>query len=113
MSNLVQAQLEINKTEASHTSLFVAGWRPFVGWVCSVALAWHFIGMPIIEWVLLLLLSDPPAAPVLDIGELIVILMGMLGLSGVRMNEKIKGVARNGLKSGASNFMDKIKRDDK
>ena len=51
MTSLVQGQLEINKQEATHASIFVAGWRPFIGWVCGTALVWNFIIQPLLLWV--------------------------------------------------------------
>ena len=72
-------QLEINKQEASHKSIFVAGWRPFVGWVCGFALAYNFILMPLFNWILFAFGVDISKAPELDITDLIAILGGMLG----------------------------------
>jgi len=57
---LAKGQIEINKAEAAHKSMFVAGWRPFVGWTCGVALAWHFIGQPIAVFVITHLLVLMP-----------------------------------------------------
>lgn len=91
-------QLEINKTEATHKSVFVAGWRPAIGWVCAVGLGWNFIVQPLFNWFVFAFGGDVANAPSLDISELITILGGMLGLSAVRMNEKIKGVASNSIK---------------
>lgn len=86
-------QTEINKAEAQSVDRFVAGWRPFIGWVCGSALAWHYIGRPVADWVLMLAGNTTPI-PAVDIGDLIVILLGMLGLGGLRTAEKVKGVAR-------------------
>jgi hypothetical protein len=98
MTNLVQGQLDINKTEAQHGSIFVAGWRPSVGWVCSIALAWNFILQPLIAWAAFVAGVDLQDAPKLDTGELTTILLGMLGLGGLRTYEKRLGIARAGLK---------------
>ena len=83
------AQLEVNKTEAAHSSLFVSGWRPFVGWVCGSALAFNFLILP-----LLLVFGLGASVPPLDLTTMMPVLMGMLGLGGLRSFEKMKGVAR-------------------
>jgi hypothetical protein len=98
MTGLVQGQLEINKQEAQHGSVFVAGWRPGIGWVCGAALAWNFIFQPIISWGFFIGGVDLAEAPRLDTGELTTVLVGMLGLGGLRTYEKRLGVARTGLK---------------
>ena len=86
-------QTDVNKTEAASTDRFVAGWRPFIGWVCGSALAWHYIGRPMADWVVLLT-GAHAQIPAVDLGDLIVILLGMLGLGGLRTTEKIKGVTK-------------------
>ena len=90
---LLMGQLEINKEEAKSNSMFVAGWRPFVGWICGLALCWHYLLLPLFLYVNVLLGLDvtPPA---FDLGDLIVVLGGMLGLGGLRTFEKFKGVQR-------------------
>tara|TARA_R100000655_G_scaffold7725_1_gene20561 strand:+ start:322 stop:729 length:408 start_codon:yes stop_codon:yes gene_type:complete len=87
------AQLEINKNEASHRSIFVAGWRPFIGWSCGIALAWTYVATPILQFALAQTghLIDLPA---LDMSQMMPVLMGMLGLGGLRTFEKFKGVSR-------------------
>jgi hypothetical protein len=87
------AQLDINKTEAAHRSLFVAGWRPFIGWSCGVALAYTYIVQPILTFGLAQsgYLVDLPAV---DISQMMPVLMGMLGLGGLRSWEKVKGVSK-------------------
>jgi|TARA_R100000808_G_scaffold23747_1_gene53134 hypothetical protein len=87
------AQLEINKHEASHRSIFVAGWRPFIGWSCGIALAWTYVATPILQFVLAQTghLIDLPA---LDMTQMMPVLMGMLGLGGLRTFEKFKKVSR-------------------
>lgn len=89
------AQMEINKAEAAHTSVFVAGWRPFIGWVCGWALAWNFIVYPITQWIAFLYAVDLKGMPELDTGELMTVLLGMLGLGTMRAYEKKNGVARS------------------
>ena len=78
-------QVEINKIEASSDSLFKSGWRPFIGWVCGVGLAYQFLVYPI-------LISYLPKIVQLDMGTLITLLAGMLGLGTLRTAEKFKGV---------------------
>lgn len=87
------AQMDVNKAEASHSSIFVAGWRPFVGWVCGLALAYHFILQPLLVF-LSYLSGIELQLPPFDMNTLLTILMGMLGLSGLRTFEKTQGVAR-------------------
>lgn len=87
------AQIEINKIEAGHKSLFVAGWRPFVGWTSGIAMLYHFLLQPIIIFGLSAagLSFD---LPTFDMGSLMTVLMGMLGLGGLRTFEKTKGVTK-------------------
>lgn len=91
---LAQGQIEINKQEASHRSMFVAGWRPFVGWCCGVALAWHFVLQPFTTFVVAYFGVDIPSLPVFDMDSLMTVLLGMLGLGGLRTYEKKIGVSR-------------------
>ena len=100
LTSLVQGQLAINQKEAEHGSIFVAGWRPEIGWICGIALGWNFIIQPIASWAAFLSGIDLEGMPTLDAGELSTILLGMLGLGGLRTYEKRLGVARKGLKSG-------------
>ena len=87
------AQLEVNKAEAAHKNTFVAGWRPFVGWVCGVALAYHFILAPLLQFGFALAGLDQEL-PEFEFSQLSTVLMGMLGLGGLRTFEKMKGVSR-------------------
>ena len=87
------AQLEINKTEAAHRSLFVAGWRPFIGWTCGLGVFWAFLGHPLAVWVMTLAGIDV-ALPEIDSERLLELVMAMLGLAGLRTFEKTRGVAR-------------------
>ena len=83
---LAKGQLEVNKTEAAHKSLFVAGWRPAIGWICGFALLYSTIISPILGiW-----FTVPPV----DGSLLTSVLMGMLGLGALRTAEKVKGVQR-------------------
>lgn len=90
---VVQGQLDVNKVEAANPNVFVAGWRPFIGWVCGAACAWNWIGLPVVKAVLTLsggpVLTLAPA----DLTEMLPVLMGMLGLGALRTHEKVKGVA--------------------
>ena len=89
----VQAQLEINKAEASHPSLFVSGWRPAVGWVCVLGMAGNFITIPFTNMVLELAGYDV-VLPMVDMETLLPVLLGMLGLGAMRTVEKVKNVER-------------------
>jgi len=91
-ANMVQA--ETNQVEAQHRSVWVAGWRPFIGWVCGVALAWHFVLSPVIIFLAAWFTVTLPALPVFDMGSLMTVLMGMLGLGGLRTFEKTKGLTK-------------------
>ena len=92
--NLSLAQVSLNQTEAASKSIFVSGWRPFIGWICGFGLAYAFILSPIMRFAVVLAMETPPDFPVLDISELMPILLGMLGLGGLRTYEKVKGVSR-------------------
>jgi hypothetical protein len=82
----MSAQIEVNKVEAAHKSLFVAGWRPAIGWICGFALLYSTIISPILGiWF---------TVPVVDTSLLTTVLMGMLGLGAMRTFEKTKGVSR-------------------
>jgi hypothetical protein len=83
-------QLEVNKAEAASQSTFVAGWRPFIGWVCGFALAYNYILMPSIVWIMVSLYpaGDIPAMPTLNMTELMTLLFGMLGLGALRSFDK-------------------------
>jgi hypothetical protein len=83
---------ETNKTEAQHPSLFVAGWRPFIGWCGGLGVAYAFIVQPFGSWVAAVL--DQPALPVLDTGVLTTVVFTMLGMGGLRTYEKMQGTSR-------------------
>lgn len=86
------AQIELNKIEASHRSIFVAGWRPFIGWVCGFALVWHFILFDMLTWVTINFFPHVTELPDLTGTEtLVTVLMSLLGLGALRTVEKIKG----------------------
>ncbi len=86
-------QAAINQTEAASSNIFVAGWRPFIGWVCGAGLAWAFIVAPMASW-LLAALEIRQSLPRLEIEYLLELVVAMLGLGGLRTFEKLKGVAR-------------------
>lgn len=91
---LSKGQLEINKAEAQHRNIFVAGWRPFIGWTCGVALAWHFVISPFVIFGAAMAGVELPELPEFDMGSLMTVLMGMLGLGGLRTFEKAKGLTK-------------------
>ena len=89
-----EVQAELNKIEAGHRSVFVAGWRPFIGWVCGVSLLYNFIVRDIMAWVITNTGSEASLPPELAMEHLLTILMGMLGLGGMRTFEKLNGKAK-------------------
>ena len=91
---LTKAQTDINLEEAKHPSIFVAGWRPFVGWVCGFSLGWQFIGSPIFEWIIKIA-DKNVSAPEMDTGSLVTVLFALLGLGGMRTFEKYKNSEGN------------------
>jgi len=90
----VMGQMEINKTEAQHPSMFVAGWRPAVGWVCALAMLFNFLLIPFINLGLDVGGLDIQL-DLIDMETMMPVLFGMLGLGGMRTAEKIKKVERN------------------
>ena len=87
-------QLEINKIEAALKTVFVAGWRPFIGWVCGLALFYNFIARDLMVWALALTTADTPPPPPLHLDVLTTILYTLLGLGGMRTFEKLQGRAK-------------------
>jgi hypothetical protein len=85
------AQIEVNKEEAKSTSSFRGNWRPFLGWVCGVAFAYHFVLQPLLVFILTAY-GVSVALPEFDMSSLLTVLGGMLGLGGLRTFEKYKGV---------------------
>ena len=90
----VLAQLEVNKAEAASGSFFRGGWRPSIGWICGLALFWSFILQPFLVFFLLVFGVEMPPLPELNTGDLMPILLGMLGLGGLRTFEKTKGISK-------------------
>jgi hypothetical protein len=89
------AQIELNKIEAGHRSIFVAGWRPFIGWVCGFALLWHFILFDLLNWITVNFFSHVTKLPDLTGTEtLVTVLLSLLGLGAMRTVEKFGGRAR-------------------
>ena len=89
---LALGQLEVNKAEAT-TDMFRGGWRPAVGWVCVVGLAYQFVLQPVLPWVVALFGAQVPPLPAIDNETLMVLLTGMLGLGGLRTFERVRGKA--------------------
>ena len=83
---LIELQGEINKIEAQHRNVFVAGWRPAIGWVCAFALAYNFVIRDLLVW----WVGVETAPPALQMEHLMTVLIGMLGLGGMRTFEKLK-----------------------
>jgi hypothetical protein len=92
--DLALAQIEVNKAEAASGSVFKGGWRPFIGWVCGSAFAYHFVLQPVIVFVVLAVGVDLPPLPEFDMTSLMTVLMGMLGLGGLRTYEKKQGITK-------------------
>lgn len=88
-------QMEINKVEAASESLLVAGWRPFIGWICGAGCAWNWILLPIAKFVMAAL-GNPIEFEPADLTEMLPLLFGLLGLGYMRTHEKVKGVAGAG-----------------
>jgi phenylpyruvate tautomerase PptA (4-oxalocrotonate tautomerase family) len=91
---LARGQIEINKEEAKSRNIFIAGWRPFVGWTCGLALFWHFLGLPVTLFITGWFNLQHPPLPEFDMNSLMTVLLGMLGLGGMRSFEKFKGVTK-------------------
>lgn len=113
-AQLMQGQMAVNQAEAQHASVFVAGWRPAIGWVGAAALAYQFLVYPLLVWLWALLQAkgvipchiDPSVIPIDKIAQctfkqppelsadaLWVIISGMLGIAGMRSYDKAKGTA--------------------
>lgn len=98
-ADLVKGQQEINKTEAQHASIFVAGWRPAIGWIGAIALGYQFVVYPLMVWAWAVAQAkgyisvDTKPPPVLDADVLFALITGMLGIAGMRSFDKAKGTA--------------------
>ena len=91
---LAKGQLEVNKVEAAHKSLFVSGWRPFIGWTCGLGMFGNFITIPFSNFVLALFGIDI-VIPLVPLETMMPVLMGMLGLGAMRSYEKKNSVHRD------------------
>ena len=96
-NGLTNGQLKINAAEAASTNWFVAGWRPFVGWVCGATFAYHFVLFPVIKtcaymWGSQHAITELGLLPSFDLSTMMPVLLGMLGLGGMRSYEKKNGV---------------------
>lgn len=92
-TDLLKGQLEINKIEAANSNLFVSGWRPFIGWVCGIAFAYCFVLEQFLTFIFAAA-GHPVSLPKTDFSEILPVLLGMLGLGGMRSFEKYKGVTK-------------------
>tara|TARA_R110000737_G_scaffold119574_1_gene151954 strand:- start:117 stop:533 length:417 start_codon:yes stop_codon:yes gene_type:complete len=91
------AQIETNKIQAAHPSIFVSGARPAIMWICAFGLGWQFVFQPVAVWVLAL--TDAGVAlPIIETEGLMSLTLALLGLGGMRSFEKSKGVQRNNMK---------------
>ena len=93
------AQIEVNKEQAKHSSLFVSGARPAIMWVCCLGLFWSFFLAPFLSW-LIVASGSTATLPAIETEGLLSLTLALLGLGGYRSFEKFKGVARNSLKDG-------------
>lgn len=90
---VIAGQNKINEIEAANANVFVSGWRPFIGWICGAALAMQFVVAPVVMWGSTLA-NHPVSLPAMQTELLTTLLIGMLGLGGMRTVEKLQGVAR-------------------
>tara|TARA_B110000196_G_C21095760_1_gene639955 strand:- start:392 stop:826 length:435 start_codon:yes stop_codon:yes gene_type:complete len=103
-ADLLQGQMNVNAVEATHKSVFVAGWRPAIGWIGAIALAYQFVLYPLLGWVWLLLQAnniipaDLSVPPVLPTDALYSIILGMLGIGGMRSLDKRAGKETNSIR---------------
>ncbi len=92
-TDLAKGQMAINQVEAASTDRFASRWRPFIGWVCGVAFAYHFLLQPFLVF-LLAMFGQVVELPKFDMEGLNTVLMGMLGLGGLRTVERVKGIIK-------------------
>lgn len=90
---LAAGQLEVNRTEAAAPDNFTRRWRPFIGWVCGMGMAYQFILRPVLPWMAAVVGVDTPPMPPLELDTLMTLLFGVLGLGAYRTTEKLKGAA--------------------
>ena len=91
------AQIDVNKEQAKHPSIFVAGARPAIMWICAFGLGWQFVFQPICLWVLAIWATDV-VMPIIPTEGLMTLTLSLLGLGGMRSFEKTKGIQRDNLK---------------
>ena len=96
-TDLAKLQLQVNVEEAKHANIFVSGWRPCCGWVCAAAFAYSYVLLPTLQFFVFTfgtttMVEQLALAPALELSEMMPVLLGMLGLSGLRTTERIKGV---------------------
>ncbi len=89
-TDLAKGQMEVNKTEALNANLFVSGWRPFIGWCCGAIFIANFFVIPVLAWASPIWNIPPP--PRLEVGEVMTVLGGMLGLGSLRTVEKVQAM---------------------
>lgn len=94
MLSLDLGQMDVNKEEAKSSSLFVAGWRPAIGWICASTYAYNFVLQPFMVFILAVAGVTVPPLPSLDASELSMVLMGMLGLGTMRSIDKYHGTSK-------------------
>ena len=92
-AKLQEKQLDINEAEASHRSVFVSGWRPFLGWVSGLSIGYVYLFQPILDMILQMFQVQVDWVA-LDLGQLMPLVLGMLGLGGLRSFEKAKGLTK-------------------
>ncbi len=95
-NDLVQSQLDINKIEAASPNLFVSGGRPFILWICGLIFAANYLIIPVTSYILTILGHPVIEMPKLDMGEMMPVLGGLLGLGAMRSYERVKGVIPKG-----------------
>jgi hypothetical protein len=89
-----KSQAETNMAEAAHRSIWVAGWRPAIGWVCAIGVFWAFVGQPIAQWIATLFGTPLFLLPQFPMEQMLELILAMLGLGGLRTFEKLKGIMK-------------------
>lgn len=96
-TDLAKLQIQVNVEEAKHSNILIAGWRPAVGWTCAAAFAYSYVLLPFLQFGVFTfgtaeMAAQLKLAPAMELSEMLPVLFGMLGLSGLRTAERIKGV---------------------
>ena len=89
-----ELQTQVNLKEAKHRSIFIAGWRPFLGWSFSIGISLHVVVMPMVQWVLLVCGIEKIPLPEFPLEIMLELIFGMLGMAGLRSWEKFKGLTK-------------------